>query len=136
MTNYATIQDIRAAGYPLSEAQETAATTLLGQACARLRLTARKYGRDIDELIEDPATGEDYALAVKSVVVQSVCRALDAASHTGSAAVTQGSESLGAYSVSMTYLNAGQSLYFQRSELKDLGLVRQRFGCLNIYAEE
>lgn len=135
MTNvYGTIEDIRAVGYPLSAAQEEAAATLLVQASARLRQTARRFGKDIDKRIADSETGKDYALTVKSVVVQAVCRALDAASNAGSAALAQGTQSLGAYSVSMTYLNAGQSLYFLRSELKDLGLYRtQTFGALELY---
>jgi hypothetical protein len=33
----------------------------------------------------------------------------------------------------MTYFNAGQSLYFLKSELKDLGLMRQSYGALEVY---
>ena len=133
---YATVADIRAVGYPLSEAQETAATTMIEQASARLRLTAKRVGKDIDAMITDPASGEDYALAVKSVIVQSVCRGLDAAQNSG-AAIVQGSQTIGAYSVQQTYFNPGQSLYFVRNELKDLGLYRpQRFGALELWAGE
>ncbi len=133
---YATVADIRAVGYPLSEAQETAASTMIEQASARLRLTAKRVGKDIDAMIADPASGEDYALAVKSVVVQSVCRGLDAAQGTGQA-ITQGSQTIGAYSVQQTYFNPGQSLYFVRNELKDLGLYRpQRFGSLELWASD
>ena len=133
---YATIADIRAVGYPLSEAQETAASTMIEQASARLRLTAKHVGKDIDAMIADPASGADYALAVKSVVVQSVCRGLDAAQNSG-AAIVQGSQTIGAYSVQQTYFNPGQSLYFVRNELKDLGLYRpQQFGALELWAGE
>lgn len=132
---YATIADIRAVGYPLSAAQETAATTLLAQASAKLRTQARNIGKDVDALIADETTGEDYALAVKSVVVQSVCRALDSGLNTGCGTISQGSQTLGAYSVQQTFFNPGQSLYFQRNELKDLGLYRsQTFGALDLYA--
>ncbi len=136
-TPYATIADIRAVGYPLSAAQETAATTLLAQASAKLRTQARNIGKDVDALIADETTGEDYVLAVKSVVVQAVCRGLDSGSNMGAGAITQGSQTLGAYSVQQTFLNPGQSLYFQRNELKDLGLYRsQTFGALELYATE
>lgn len=129
---YATIEDIRAAGYPLSAAQETAANTLLEQASAKLRTQARSVGKDIDALIADPVTGEDFGLAVKSVVVQAVCRGLDSAGGGGS--ITQGSQSLGSYSVQQTFFNPGQSLYFMRNELKDLGLYRsQVFGAIDVY---
>ena len=133
-TTYGTVADIRAIGYPLSAAQETAAETLLAQASSKLRLIAQKYGKSIDSLIDDPVTGEDYALAVKSVVVQSVCRALDSVGT--NTVASQGTESIGAYSVTMSYLNAGQSLYFLKNELKDLGLMQQSFGALELYGEE
>lgn len=131
---YASVEDITALGRSLTNQQQEAAEVLLQQASAKLRLTARKYGKDIDALIADPVTGDDFALAVKSVVVQAVCRALDSVN--SSAAVTQGTESIGAYSLTMNYLNAGQSLYFLRGELKDLGLMQQRFGWLDMYAGE
>lgn len=131
---YASVEDITALGRSLTNQQSEAADVLLEQASAKLRLTAQKYGKDIDAMIADPVSGEDYALAVKSVIVQAVCRALDSVNN--SAAVSQGTESIGAYSLTMSYLNAGQSLYFLRNELKDLGLMRQRFGFMNLYERE
>lgn len=130
-TVYARASDITALGRTLTNQQQEAAEVLLAQASARLRLTARKYGKDIDSMIADSETGEDFALAVKSVVVQAVCRALDSVD--SGSAVSQGTESIGAYSLTMNYLNAGQSLYFLRNELKDLGLMQQRFGLLDVY---
>lgn len=131
---YASVSDIIALGKSLTSQQQETAEVLLAQASAKLRLIAQKYRKDIDAMIADPVTGEDYALAVKSVVVQAVCRALDSVE--SNAAVSQGTESIGAYSLTMSYLNAGQSLYFLRNELKDLGLMQQRFGFLNLYGEE
>lgn len=130
MTVYATVQDIMALK-SLTAQQQEAAEVLLPQASANLRLEARKYGKEIDSLIADEVSGEDYALAVKSVIVQSVCRALD--SLAGSGNVVQGTESIGSYSLTATYLNAGQSLYFLKSELKTLGLKRQTFGAVDFY---
>ena len=131
---YATVEDIRAVGYPLSASQERAANTLLEQASAKLRTQARTVGKDIDTMIADPVTGEDFGTAVKSVVVQSVCRALDSSINTGCGTISQGSQTLGAYSVQQTFFNPGQSLYFQRNELKDLGLRQsQTFAALDLY---
>ena len=124
---YAQVSDLMAVGRALTNQQSEAAVSLLEQASARLRLAAKRYGKDLDEMI---AEDEDYGLAVKAVVVQAVCRALD---NIGSGSnVQQGTESLGAWSMSMTYLNAGQSLYFLRTELKELGLTRQRYGLLDV----
>lgn len=133
MKAYAEISDITAIR-SLTAQQQEAAEILLPQACSILRTIARKYGKEIDHLIADEVTGEDFALSVKSVVIQAVCRALDSISD--SAMVTQGTESIGSYSLTATYLNAGQSLYFLNNELKLLGLKRQTYGALNLYAEE
>lgn len=133
---YATVADIRASGYPLSAAQEAAAATLLEQASAQLRIKARKVGKDIDAMIADTVTGGDFALAVKAVVVQSVCRGLDSSANAGGAGISQGSQTLGAYTVQQTFFNPGRSLYFQNNELKDLGLYRgQSFGAVEVYAQ-
>ena len=85
---YATVADIRAVGYPLTAGQETSAETLLEQASVKLRLKAQKVGKDIDAMIADATIGEDYAVAVKSVVVQAVCRGLDSLFSTGSGAAS------------------------------------------------
>ena len=132
-TVYAEVSDITALGRSLTNQQQEAAEVLLAQASAKLRLTAKKYGKSIDAMIEDPECGEDYALSVKSVVVQAVCRALDSVD--SGAAVTQSSETLGPYSYNFSYLNAGQQLYFLRNELKELGLMRQVFGWLDLYGQ-
>lgn len=128
---YATVEDISAVGRTLTNQQEEAAEVLLEQTSAKLRLTAAKYGKNIDSMIADPVAGEDYALAVKAVVVQAVCRALDSVE--SNTVATQGSQTLGAYSVQQTYFNPGQSLYFLRNELKDLGLMQQRYGLLDMF---
>lgn len=134
-TVYATVADIRAIGYPLTASQETSAEVLLEQASAKLRLTAKQqYKKDIDSMIADSETGEDFGLAVKSVVVQAVIRALDC-SGSDSGNVSQGGFTLGSYSVQQTYINAGQNLYFLRNELKELGLYRpQTYGAIELWA--
>lgn len=132
---YATVADIRAVGYPLTASQEESAQVLLEMASAKLRLTAKQqYQKDIDSMIADPENGEDFALAVKSVVVQAVVRALDCSGNqTG--AVSSGGFTLGSYSVQQTYINAGQNLYFLRNECKELGLFRpQTYGAIELWA--
>lgn len=128
-TVYASVSDITALGISLTAAQSEAAEILLGTASSKLRLYAKKHGKDLDALI---AADEDYGDAVKSVIIQSVTRALNSITD-ASPALTQGSETNGQYSISMTYLNAGQSLYFLRNELKELGLMRQVYGAIDFY---
>lgn len=129
---YASVSDITALGISLTAQQQQATEILLETASAKLRLETVKYGSDIDDLIADEKNGEDYELTVKNIVVQAVVRALDAISDTAPA-VTQASQSALGYSASMTYLNAGQSLYFLRNELKELGLFCQVYGALEVY---
>ena len=129
---YATVSDITALGISLTAQQEQAAGVLLEQDSAKLRITAKKYGKDIDALIADDS---DYGDAVKNIVVQSVVRALNSLS-SSDPAMSQTTQSALGYSVTATYFNAGQSLYFLKSELKDLGLMRQTFGALEVYASD
>lgn len=131
-TVYASVSDITALGINLTAQQQEAAEILLETASARLRIEAEKYGMDVDEMIADEKSGEDYALTVKNIIVQAVTRALSSISDT-EPAVTQASQSALGYSVSMNYLNAGQSLYFLRNELKDLGFMQQTYGALEVY---
>jgi Phage protein Gp19/Gp15/Gp42. len=131
-TAYCTVADILALGYQLTAQQQQSASSIIDMASAKLRLQARKYGKDIDAMISDPVSGEDFQLAVKNVVINATVRALNTVSD-DTPALSQGSETNGSYSIQMTYLNAGQSLYFLRNELKDLGIMRQTFGAIEIY---
>lgn len=125
---YATVEDVALLRTLTSQEQEQAAA-LLETASAKLRLTAKKYGYDLDDMISED---EDYGTEVKAVVVQAVIRALNSVSDSSPPAVQSSQAALG-YSVSMTWLNSGQALYFLKNELKELGFMRQRFGALEVY---
>ena len=131
MKVYAEVSDITALGKSLTSIQIETAEILLKTASAKLRLIATRYGKDIDKMMNNEITGEDYKAVVKSIIVQAVCRALNSISDTPP--VMQESQSALGYSASMTYLNAGQSLYFLRNELKELGILRQQFGAFEVY---
>ncbi len=131
-TAYCTVADILALGYQLTAQQQQSASSIIDMASAKLRLQARKYGKDIDAMIADTVSGEDFQLAVKNVVINATVRALNTVSD-DTPALSSGSETNGSYSIQMTYLNAGQSLYFLRNELKDLGIMRQTYGALDLY---
>ena len=125
---YATVADV-ALLRPLTLQEQEQTPVLLESASAKLRLLAKKYGRDLDELI---AEDEDYGTAVKAVVVQAVIRALNSITDNTPPAVQSSQAAMG-YSLSMTWLNSGQSLYFLKNELKDLGIMRQRFSVMEVY---
>lgn len=131
---YATVQDIQTLIRSLTTAEQGKAESLLPIASAKLRITASEYGCNVDQMISANA---DYGLAVKEIVCKAVVRALDASAQPAPASVvSQESQSGLGYTASMTYLNAGQSLYYLRNELKDLGILRQRYGALELYASE
>lgn len=130
---YAEISDITALGRNLTNSQLSAVENLLDTASSKLRIIAAKNGRNIDDMINNGILGDDYRNAVKSIVIQSVLRAVDSMENVPST-VSQGSQSALGYSVSMTYLNAGQNLYFLRNELKELGIIRQTYGALEVYS--
>lgn len=125
---YATVADV-ALLRPLTMQEQEQTPVLLESASAKLRLLAKKYGRDLDALI---AGDEDYGTAVKSVVVQAVIRALNSITDNTPPAVQSSQAAMG-YSLSMTWLASGQSLYFLKNELKDLGFLRQRFSVMEVY---
>lgn len=126
---YANINDITAVGRRLSAEQADAALNLLKTASAKLRLEAKRHDVDLDSMVAGDA---DYAIVVRSIIVQAVCRALDSIEN-ASPAITQGSQSALGYTATYTYVNAGQSLYFLKNELKELGLRRQHYGALEVY---
>lgn len=129
--SYASVSDITALGNTLSPQQAEAAVILLPAASAKLRVIAKKYGKNLDDMCKD----EDMKIVIKNTVIQSVMRALTSMENSASA-ISQASQSALGYSASVTYVNAGQSLYFLRNELKELGLKRQTFGALEVYSYE
>lgn len=125
---YAAVGDIEK--FRTLTAQEREQTeTLLEAASAKLRITGKEYGCNIDGMIADD---DDLAVAVRSVVVQAVIRALGSISDSPTT-VAQASQSGLGYSASVTYVNAGQSLYFLKNELKELGVMRQKYGAMEVY---
>lgn len=129
MSDFATINDVRALWRSnLTTAEEGRVTALLSVVSAELRAKARQRGRDLDEMImNDP----DIGIIAKSVVVDIVRRYINDNESNGPS-MTQATESALGYSVSGTYLVPGGGLFIKESELKRLGLKRQRFGVIDL----
>lgn len=126
---YATVADVATLGRPLTAAEQTQAEALLPIASALLRQEADKRGYDLDQMIID---NPDIGQIAKIVTVNCAVRALNASSDTAPAAVQAAQAGLG-FSISQTYQNPGQPVYFLRNELKELGLLRQRIGTLEVF---
>ena len=128
MVNYATIQDVQTLWRTLTAAEQDRAAALIPVICSSLRAEARKRGKDLDFMIQDDP---DLALVARSVTVDVVARTL--MTSTDQEPMTQATQSALGYSVTGTFLVPGGGLFIKNSELKRLGLLRQRIGVMEVY---
>lgn len=128
---YATIDDVQnLTGNTYTEAQQERISELLVIVSDRLRQYAYNAHQDLDYLIAD---GRVLPSVVKSIVVDVVVRALMTPTESNEAPMTQFSQSALGYSVSGTYLVPGGGIFIKNSELKALGLLKQKFGVIEFY---
>lgn len=132
-TNYATVADVIAL-YRALTADEVARTeNLLPVISDRLRYEAEKVGMNLDAKIE---ANPVLANVARSVTVDIVARCLMTPTSAGDyGPMTNISQSAAGYSASGTFLNPGGGLFIKNSELQALGIRRQRYGGLGIYAD-
>lgn len=131
MENFATVEDLKKLWRALKFDEEKRAEALLEVVSHSLRVEAKKVGKDLDRLV---ATDPSFAMVVKSVTVDVVARTL--MTSTDQEPVTQFAESALGYSVSGSYLVPGGGLFIKDSELKRLGLKKQRYGVIDIYGTD
>lgn len=127
MTEYATIEDVKALYRDLTEEEEAKATALLPVVCARIRQYAKNVGRDFDAMIEG---NEDLAVVAKSVTVDVVARTIQ--TPTSGAPLSQFSESGMGYSASGTFLVPGGGIFIKNAELRQLGIARPKYGMIDL----
>lgn len=131
MKDFATVDELQELWRPLKLDEQKRAEALLKVVSASLRVEAEKVGKNLDKLVVD---NESYAYVVKSVVVDVVARTL--MTSTNQEPMTQVSESALGYTWSGSYLVPGGGLFIKDSELKRLGLKKQRFGVIDIYGTD
>nr|DAW76358.1 MAG TPA: hypothetical protein [Caudoviricetes sp.]DAX97792.1 MAG TPA: hypothetical protein [Caudoviricetes sp.] len=131
MENFATVDDLKKLWRTLKFDEEKRAEALLEVVSHSLRVEARKIGKDLDILVSEDSS---YASVVKSVTVDVVARTL--MTSTDQEPMTQFAESALGYSVSGSYLVPGGGLFIKDSELKRLGLKKQRYGVIDIYGTD
>lgn len=129
MANFATIEDIEKLWRNLKPAERERAEGLLEIVSDSLRVEADKVGKNLDELAAD---SDAYASVLKSVTVDVVARTL--MTSTNQEPMTQMTESALGYSYSGSFLVPGGGLFIKDTELKRLGLKRQRYGVIDPYA--
>lgn len=131
MENFATVEDVRTLWRTLKFDEKERAEALLEVVSHSLRVETKKVGKDLDGLV---STDPSFASVVKSVTVDVVARTL--MTSTNQEPMTQFSESALGYSVSGSYLVPGGGLFIKDSELKRLGLKKQRYGVIDIYGTD
>lgn len=129
MANFATIEDLEKLWRNLKPAERERAEGLLEIVSDSLRVEAEKVGKNLDEMSADSGA---YASVLKSVTVDVVARTL--MTSTDQEPMTQMTESALGYSYSGSFLVPGGGLFIKDTELKRLGLKRQRYGVIDPYA--
>lgn len=130
MANFATIEDVENLWRVLKPTERERAQNLLETVSDSLRVEANKVGKDLDAMVTESVS---YANVAKSVTVDVVARTLMTA--TDQEPMTQVTESALGYSYSGSFLVPGGGLFIKDSELRRLGLKRQRYGVMNLYDE-
>jgi len=125
---FATVEDLKKLWRNVEEHEIGRSEELLKAVSHVLRVEAKKVNKDLDLLVKED---ESYSYLVKSVVVDIVARTL--MTSTNQEPMTQYSESALGYSVSGSFLVPGGGLFIKDSELRRLGLKKQRYGVLDIY---
>ena len=131
MGDFATVEELQTLWRLLKSDERKRAEALLKIVSDSLRVEAKKVGKDLDVLV---AENSSFASVVKSVTVDVVARTL--MTSTEQEPMTQFAESALGYSVSGSYLVPGGGLFIKDSELKRLGLKKQRFGVMEIYGTD
>ena len=130
MANFATVEDVENLWRVLKPTERERTQNLLETVSDSLRVEANKVGKDLDAMVAESVS---YANVAKSVTVDVVARTLMTA--TDQEPMTQVTESALGYSYSGSFLVPGGGLFIKDSELKRLGLKRQRYGVMNLYDE-
>lgn len=130
MADFATTGDVIELWRELTTEESKRAKALLKVVSDTLRVEAEKVGKNLDEMIVEK---EYFSTVVKSVTVDIVARTL--LTSTTNEPMTQESQSALGYTWSGTYLVPGGGLFIKDSELKRLGLKKQRYGVIEPYGE-
>lgn len=131
MVDYATVADIQALKRELSTQEQSRASALISVVSAQIRSEARKAGRDFEEMLAD---NPDLIKVAKAVVADTVIRELNTPGNQLPA--TSYSEAAGGVSQSYSLPNASGSIKLWPSDIKALGIRRQKIGVIPLWKGE
>lgn len=132
MNSYATTEDVIAYKGSLTADAITKLPEIIKACSAELRLIAKRQGKNLDEMME---ADEDVAIVVKKGVIDASVNYYNSCENKDPI-MSQFSQAAGGYSISGTLLNPGNSFYFPKRFLKDIGLSTQRVGTIEVFDNE
>ena len=130
MDIYASVEDYeKVYNTALNNDQHKRLLMLIGLASSLLREEANKRNMNLSAVI---SSSDDKANVAKMVVLACVHRVMSK-DDDQDMPLEQFSQSALGYTFSGTYVNPGDDLYYLRNELKRMGIIKQRYGAMEIY---
>lgn len=130
MDIYASVEDYeKVYNTALNNDQHKRLLMLIELASSLLREEANKRNMNLSAVIN---SSDDKANVAKMVVLACVHRVMSK-DDDQDMPLEQFSQSALGYTFSGTYVNPGDDLYYLRNELKRMGIIKQRYGAMEIY---
>jgi hypothetical protein len=130
MDIYASVEDYeKVYNIALNNEQQKRLLMLIELASSLLREEANKRNMNLSAVI---SSSDDKANVAKMVVLACVHRVMSK-DDGQDMPLEQFSQSALGYTFSGTYVNPGDDLYYLRNELKRMGIIKQRYGAMEIY---
>lgn len=130
MDIYASVEDYeKVYNTALNSDQHKRLLMLIELASSLLREEANKRNMNLSAVI---SSSDDKANVAKMVVLACVHRVMSK-DDDQDMPLEQFSQSALGYTFSGTYVNPGDDLYYLRNELKRMGIIKQRYGAMEIY---
>lgn len=130
MDIYASIEDYeKVYNIILNNEQQKRLLVLIELASSLLREEANKRKINLSAVIN---SSDDKANVAKMVVLACVHRVMSK-DDGQDMPLEQFSQSALGYTFSGTYVNPGDDLYYLKNELKRMGIIKQRYGAMEIY---
>lgn len=130
MDIYASVEDYeKVYNTALNNEQHKRLLMLIELASSLLREEANKRNMNLSAVI---SSSDDKANVAKMVVLACVHRVMSK-DDDQDMPLEQFSQSALGYTFSGTYVNPGDDLYYLRNELKRIGIIKQRYGAMEIY---
>lgn len=130
MDIYASVEDYENVyNVVLNKEQQKRLLMLIELASSLLREEANKRNMNLNSVI---SSSDDKANVAKMVVLACIHRVMSK-DYDQDVPLEQFSQSALGYTFSGTYVNPGDDLYYLRNELKRMGIIKQRYGALEIY---